>query len=154
MAYRKENPNFQRDSGCATQESAMNSTQRDVLAFSRVPVATIFVLNGIGIISRAVAAKEHCRRMFGGRYLRATGSGDIAGFPDSQHALGARVLAGDRYCCLYRATPQFPKNSSMAGGLLFIGATQSQPTLARASGPNDRKEERNERASFKFKLTA
>ena len=133
----------------------MNSTQRDVLAFSRVPVATIFVLNGIGIISRAVAAKEHCRRMFGGRYLRATGSGGIAGFPDSQHALGARVLAGDRYRCLYRATPQFPKNSSMAGGLLFIGATQSQPTLlARASGPNDRKEERNARASFKFKLTA
>lgn len=44
--------------GHATKESPMNSTQRNVLAFSRVLVAMIFLLNGLGIISQAVAAKE------------------------------------------------------------------------------------------------
>src|SRR6266436_4345620 len=36
----------------------MNSSQRYVLAFSRVLVATIFLLNGLGIISQAPAARE------------------------------------------------------------------------------------------------
>jgi uncharacterized membrane protein YphA (DoxX/SURF4 family) len=36
----------------------MNSTQRYVLALSRLLVAIIFVLNGLGIISQAVAARE------------------------------------------------------------------------------------------------
>ena len=36
----------------------MKSTQRYVLASSRVLVAMIFLLNGVGIISQAVAAKE------------------------------------------------------------------------------------------------
>ena len=36
----------------------MNSTQRYVLALSRILVAIIFLLNGLGIISQAVAARE------------------------------------------------------------------------------------------------
>ena len=49
----------------------------------------------------------------------------------------------------------FLKNTAMAGGLLFIGATQSQPTLLpRASRSNDRVQERNERAPLKSVLAS
>jgi Enoyl-(Acyl carrier protein) reductase len=46
------------DFGRASNESPMNSLERYVLALSRVLVATIFLQNGLGIISQAAAAKE------------------------------------------------------------------------------------------------
>ena len=49
----------------------------------------------------------------------------------------------------------FLKNTAMAGGLLFIGATQSQPTLLpRASRSNARVQEKNERAPLKSVLAS
>jgi putative oxidoreductase len=146
----------------ALLESPMNSLQQYVLALSRILVAMIFLLNGLGIISQAGAAKELIDHgapaslvaflMIGARTLEA-----VAGF---SLALGIypRLAAPALLVFLIPATfmahafwqvtgtasyiPQllnFLKNTSMVGGLLFIAATKSQPTLLpRTSRSNGR----------------
>ena len=130
----------------------MNSTQRYVLAFSRVLVAIIFLLTGLGVISQALAAKELVEHgapaslahflMLSARSLEV-----VAGF-SLAFGIYPRLAAVALLIFLVPATllghafwqvagtgsfiPQlinFLKNTAMIGGLLFIGATQSQPTL-------------------------
>jgi len=139
----------------------MNSLQRYVLALSRVLMSIVFLLNGFGIINQAVAAKELIEHgspasvvpflMLIARTIKI-----VAGF---SLALGIypRLAALAILAFLFPATLtahafwqvsgtavfglqllNFFKNTAMMGGLLFIAATRSQPTLlprtARSSG--------------------
>jgi putative oxidoreductase len=130
----------------------MNSLQRCVLALSRALVATIFLRNGLGIVSQAGAAKELLEHgasislvpflMLSARTLEVAAGFSLAlgSYPRlavvallvflvpatfTAHAFW-QVVGTAAY------TPQlvnFLKNTSMIGGLLFIAATKSQPTL-------------------------
>jgi len=139
----------------------MNSLERYVLVLSRVLVATIFLLNGLGIVSQAQAIKDLLDHgtpaslvpflMLSARTLEV-----VAGFclalgiyprlaavalvvfmvPTTFVAHSFWQVAGTA-----AFTPQlvnFLKNTAMVGGLLFIAATKSQPTLlprtSRANG--------------------
>jgi putative oxidoreductase len=130
----------------------MNSLQRCVLVLSRVLVAIIFLVNGLGIISQAAAARELVDRgapagvvpflMLCARSLEV-----VAGF-GLAFGIYPRLAAVALLAFLFAATlvghafwqvagtasftPQllnFLKNTAMAGGLLFIAATKPQPTL-------------------------
>jgi putative oxidoreductase len=163
--YARANFNFVR----ATKESSMNSTQRYILAFSRVLVAMIFLLNGLGIVSQALAAKELVEHgalaslgpilMLGARTLEiVAGVGLIFGIYPRLAAVAlliflvpSTVLAHAFWQVAGTATftvqlLNFLQNTAMAGGLLFIGATPSQPTLLpRVSRSTARVQEKNER---------
>jgi putative oxidoreductase len=149
----------------------MNSLQRYVLALSRVLMAIVFLLNGLGIISQAGAAKELIEHgapaslvpflMLSARTIEI-----VAGF---SLALGIypRLAAVAILAFLFPATftahafwqasgtavftPQllnFFKNTAMMGGLLFIAATRSQPTvLPRTAESGSREWIRNEGTS-------
>jgi putative oxidoreductase len=130
----------------------MNSIQPYVLALSRVLVAIIFLLTGLGVISQVLAAKalvEHGVPAILADFLMLSARSleVVAGLC---LALGIypRLAAAALLVFLVPATfighafwqeagtssflPQlinFLKNMAMMGGLLFIGATQSQPTL-------------------------
>lgn len=149
----------------------MNSLQRYVLALSRVLVAIIFLLSGLGIISQAAAAKELVDRgapagvvpflMLCARSLEV-----VAGF-GLAFGIYPRLAAVALLAFLLPATlvghafwqvagtasftPQllnFLKNTAMVGGLLFIAATKSQPTLLpRTSRSNGGEWSRREKAS-------
>jgi len=130
----------------------MNSLQRYVLTLSGVLMSIVFLLNGLGIIDQAVGAKELLEHgapaslvpflMLGARTIEI-----VAG---SSLALGIypRLAAVAVLAFLLPATLtahafwqvsgtaaftlqllNFFKNTAMMGGLLFIGATRSQPTL-------------------------
>jgi putative oxidoreductase len=130
----------------------MNYFQRYVLALSRVLLAIVFVLNGLGIISQALAAKELIQHgapaslvpilMLGARALEIVAGLSLA------FGIYPRLAAVALVAFLVPATLighafwqdagtgsftvqllNFFKNTAMTGGLLFIGATQSQPTL-------------------------
>jgi putative oxidoreductase len=130
----------------------MNSLQRYVLVLARVLVAIIFLLNGLGIISQAGAAKELAEHgapanlvpilMLGARILEVVaGFGLALGIYPRLAAVALLVfLVPTTFVAhsFWQATgtaayiPQrinFLKNTSMTGGLLFIAATPSQPTL-------------------------
>jgi uncharacterized membrane protein YphA (DoxX/SURF4 family) len=146
----------------------MNSLQRYVLTLSRVLASIIFLLNGLGIISQATAAKELVEHgapaglvpflMLCGRTIEV-----VAGFSlvfGIYPRLAAVALLAFLVPTTFVAhsfwqaagtasfTPQllnFLKNTAMAGGLLFIAATESQPTLLpRAAGSYVREWTRNE----------
>jgi putative oxidoreductase len=149
----------------------MNSFQRYVLAFSRVLIAIIFLLNGLGIISQAMAAKvliEHgapaslvpilmlCARTLEvvaglslafGIYPRLAAVALVAFLVPSTfigHAFWQVAGTGPFTMQLLN----FLKNTAMVGGLLFIGATQSQPTLLPHTSRADAREQTgSERAS-------
>ena len=141
----------------------MNSPQQYVLALSRVLVSIIFLVIGLGIISQATAAKELVEHgapaslllflMLSARAIEV-----VAGFTLA-FGIYPRVAAVALLAFLVPATftahdfwkvtgtaaftPQllnFVKNTAMAGGLLFIAATKSQPTLlprtSRSNGGN------------------
>jgi putative oxidoreductase len=130
----------------------MNSLQRYVLSISRALMSVVFLLNGLGIISQAVAAKELLEHgapasvvpflMLSARTIEI-----VAGF---SLALGIypRLAAVAILAFLLPATLtahafwqisgtavfglqllNFFKNTAMMGGLLFIAATRFQPTL-------------------------
>jgi putative oxidoreductase len=130
----------------------MNSFQRYVLALSRALVAIVFLLNGLGIINQAVAAKELIEHgapaslvpflMLGARTIEV-----VAGF-SLAFGIYPQLAAVALLAFLFPATLvghafwqvtgtatftlqliNFFKNTTMIGGLLFIAATQSQPTL-------------------------
>ena len=154
------------------KEPPMNSTQRYVLVVSRVLVAMIFLLNGLGIISQALAAKELIEHgapaslvpflMLGARTLEiVAGVGLIFGIYPRLAAVAlliflvpTTILAHAFWQAAGTATftvqlLNFLKNTAMAGGLLFIAATQSQPSLLpQASRSNARVYEKNERDSL------
>src|SRR5271167_230971 len=149
----------------------MNSLQRYVLALSRVLVAIIFLLNGLGVISQAAAAKELVDRgapasvvpflMLCARSLEVVaGFGLAFGIHPRLAAMALLVflftatLAGHPFWQVAGTasfTPQllnFLKNTAMVGGLLFIAATKSQPTLLpRTSKSNGEEWSRREKAS-------
>ena len=129
----------------------MNSLQRYVLAFSRVLTAIIFLVNGLGIINQATAAGELVEHgvpagvvpflMLCARSLEVLGGLALA------FGIYPRLAAVALLAFLVPATfaahafwqvagtastvqlLNFLKNTAMAGGLLFIAATESQPTL-------------------------
>jgi putative oxidoreductase len=151
----------------------VNSTQRHILAVSRILVAMIFLLNGLGIVSQAQAARELIEHgaaaslvpflMLGARTLEiVAGVGLAFGIYPRLAAVGlliflvpTTVLAHAFWQVAGTATftvqlLNFLKNTSMAGGLLFIGAPRSQPSLLpRASRSNARVPEKNERTPLK-----
>jgi putative oxidoreductase len=133
----------------------MNSLQRYVLSLSRVLMSIVFLLNGLGIINQAVAAKELIEHgapasvvpflMLISRTIEI-----FAGFSLAS-GIYPRLAAVAILAVLFRATltahafwqvagtdaftPQllnFFKNIAMMGSLLFIAATQSQPSCFRA----------------------
>jgi len=140
----------------------MNSLQRYVLTTSRVLVAIIFLLNGLGIIDQTVAAKELvdagaaagvvpylmlCGRSlevvagFGlafGIYPRLAAVGLLAFLVPATFAAHAfwQVAGTASFTPLLL---NFLKNTAIVGGLLFIATTKPQPTLLpRTSRSNDR----------------
>jgi putative oxidoreductase len=140
----------------------MNSLQRYGLALSRVLVAMIFLLNGLGIISQAAAAKallEHGApaSLVPFLMLIARTIEVVAGF-SLAFGIYPRLAAVAVLAFLVPATftahafwqvadtaaytPRllnFLKNTAMVGGLLFMAATKSQPTmLPRTSRSNGR----------------
>jgi putative oxidoreductase len=130
----------------------MNSLQRNVLIISRILVAMIFLLNGLGIISQAQPAKELLEHgapanavpflMVGARTLEVVAGLCLAFgiYPRlAAIALSAFLIPATftahafwRVAGTASYTPQllnFLKNTAMIGGLFFIAATRSQPTL-------------------------
>jgi putative oxidoreductase len=156
----------------------MNSTQRYVLAFSRVLVAIVFLLTGLGVISQALAAKalvEHGAPASLADFLMLSArSLEVVAGVCLAFGIYPRLAAAALLVFLVPATfighafwqeagtssfiPQlinFLKNTAMIGGLLFIGATQSQPTLfPRILRASSREPERIEGASLKSARTS
>jgi putative oxidoreductase len=140
----------------------MDSLQRYVLAVSRVLVAIIFLLNGLGIISQAKAAKELIEQGAPGSlvpfFMLSARTIEVMAGLRLAFGIYPRLAAVALFVFLVPATflahafwqvagttaytPQllnFLKNTSMIGGLLFIAATPSQPTLLpRVSRSNGR----------------
>jgi putative oxidoreductase len=141
----------------------MSSLQRYVLALSRVLMAIVFLLNGLGIINQAVAAKELIEHgapaslvpflMLSARTIEI-----VAGL---SLALGIypRLAAVAILAFLIPATltahafwqvsgtaaftPQllnFFKNTAMMGVLLFTAAARSQPMLLPRTARSDSRE--------------
>jgi putative oxidoreductase len=130
----------------------VNSFQRYVLVLSRVLIAVIFLLNGLGVISQAMAAKaliEHgapasvvpwlmlCARAIEvvgglslafGIYPRLAAVALVA-FLVPSTVIGHAFWQVDGTASYTMQLINFLKNTAMVGGLLFIGATPSQPIL-------------------------
>ena len=138
----------------------MNSLQRYVLVLSRVLIAIIFPLNGLGIISQAAAANALLDPgapagvvpvlMLCARTLEVVAGFALAfGIYRRLAALALVVFLipatfiGHAFWQLAGTaafTPQllnFLKNTSMSGGSLFIAATKSQPTLLPRTSRSD-----------------
>jgi len=143
----------------------MNYLQRYVLVLSRVLVAIIFLVSGLGIISQAGAAKELGEHglptsVVTFLVLCARSLEVVAGF-GLAFGIYPRLAAVALVVFLVPATfaghafwqfsgtasftPEllnFLKNTAMVGGLLFIAATKYQPTLlprtSRSNGGNER----------------
>jgi putative oxidoreductase len=148
----------------------MNSFQRYALTLSRVLIAIVFLLNGLGIISQAIAAKELIEHgapaglvpllMLCARTLEVVAGLSLAFgiYPRlAAVALAAflvpSTLIGHAFWQVAGTASftmqllNFLKNTAMLGGLLFIAATESQPTLhPRTSRSDEREQTRSERA--------
>jgi putative oxidoreductase len=133
----------------------------------------IFLLNGLGIISQAMAAKELIEHgapaslapilMLSARALEVVaGLGLAFGIYPRSAAVALLVflipttlLAHAFWQAAGTASftvqlLNFLKNTAMAGGLFFIAATRCQPSLfPRAARSNARVQEKNERAPLK-----
>jgi hypothetical protein len=99
----------------------MSSLQRYVLALSRIVMTIVFLLNGLGIINQAVAAKELIEHgapaslvpflMLSARTIEIVAGFSLAlgiyiGFPFFRNADSARLLAGIRHSRLYATVAQ------------------------------------------------
>jgi putative oxidoreductase len=149
----------------------MNSFQRYVLVISRVLIAIIFLLNGLGIISQAMAAKaliEHgapasvvpllmlCARTIEvvgglslafGIYPRLAAVALVA-FLVPSTVIGHAFWQVDGTASYTVQLINFLKNTAMVGGLLFVAATPSQPILLpRTLRSHGREQTGSERAS-------
>jgi putative oxidoreductase len=130
----------------------VNLFQRYALAISRVLIAIIFLLNGLGIISQAMAAKaliEHGAPasvvpllMLGARTIEVVGGLSLAfgiyprlaavalvAFLVPSTVIGHAFWQVDGTASFTIQLINFLKNTAMVGGLLFIVATPSQPIL-------------------------
>jgi putative oxidoreductase len=130
----------------------MNSHQRYVLDLSRVLVAVIFLLNGLGIVSQAQAIKDLLNHgtpgslvpilMLSARTLEVVAGLCLAfGIYPRLAAVALLVFLIPSTFVAHEFwkvvgtpiyTPQlvnFLKNTAIVGGLLFIAATKSQTTL-------------------------
>jgi uncharacterized membrane protein YphA (DoxX/SURF4 family) len=130
----------------------MNSLQRYVLAVSRAVVSIIFLLNGLGIVSQALAVKDLLNygtpaRLVPFLMLSARTLEVVAGFclafgiyPQVAALALVAFLVPSTFVAhdFWKVTGtaaytaqllNFLKNTSMVGSLLFIAATKSQPTL-------------------------
>jgi putative oxidoreductase len=141
-----------RNTSILNKESAMNSLERYALSLSRVLMSIVFLLNGLGIISQAVAAKELIEHsapvsivpflMLSARTIEIAAGFSLA-FGIYPRLAAVAILAfllpaTFTAHAFWQAsgttlfTPQllnFFKNTAMMGGLLFIAATRFQPTL-------------------------
>ena len=143
----------------------MNSLERYVLVVSRVLVVMMFLLNGLGLVSQVQAAKELTEYgapaglvpflMLGARTLEIVAGFCLASgiYPRLAAVALLFFLVPTTFVAhsFWHATgtaaytPQllnFLKNTSMAGGLLFIAATKSQPTLLPRTARSSIREER------------
>jgi putative oxidoreductase len=132
--------------------SAMNSFQRYAMVAGRILVAMIFMMNALNIIGQTLAAHEMAAHgvpaslvpalIVGARALQLiAGLGLILGIYPRISAFGlllflipATLMAHNFWTVV--GTPLYPvqlinffKNVCMAGGLIFILATKSQPVL-------------------------
>lgn len=130
----------------------MSQYNRLVFVFSRICLCTIFLLNGLGIIDQTVAARELSEHgapsamvpliMMAGRALEILGGVGLGlgVFPQwSALALLAFLVPAtliSHSFWLAAGTPafqglllQFSKNLAICGGLLFVAASATQPTL-------------------------
>ena len=130
----------------------MNSSERYAMIAARVLIATMFLLNGLNIIGQSLAAHELAvygapaslipALILAARALQLiAGSGLILGIYPRISALAlllflipATIMAHSFWQSI--GTPlyqvqliNFSKNLSMAGGLIFVIATRSQPVL-------------------------
>lgn len=130
----------------------MNSSERYAMIVARVLIATMFLLNGLNIIGQSLAAHELAvygapaslipALILAARALQLiAGSGLILGIYPRISALAlllflipATIMAHSFWQSI--GTPlyqvqliNFSKNLSMAGGLIFVIATRSQPVL-------------------------
>ena len=130
----------------------MNSSERYAMIVARVLIATMFLLNGLNIIGQSLAAHELAvygapaslipALILAARALQLTaGSFLILGIYPRISALAlllflipATIMAHSFWQSI--GTPlyqvqliNFSKNLSMAGGLIFVIATRSQPVL-------------------------
>ena len=130
----------------------MNSSERYAMIVARVLIATMFLLNGLNIIGQSLAAHELAvygapaslipALILAARALQLTaGSFLILGIYPRISALAlllflipATIMAHSFWKSI--GTPlyqvqliNFSKNLSMAGGLIFVIATRSQPVL-------------------------
>jgi putative oxidoreductase len=136
----------------------MHSTERYAMVAARVLVAAIFMMTGLNIIGHAVAAHEMATQgipvglipvlIDAGRGLQLiAGTGLILGVYPRICALAlllflipATIIGHTFWETI--GTPLYPaqlinfsKNVCMAGGLIFIMATRSQPVLLPRSTP-------------------
>lgn len=155
----------------------MNSFQRNVLVFSRVLVALMFLLNGLGLVNQTMAEHELIEHgapaslatflMLGARTIEVVaGFSLVFGVYPQLAALALLVfLVPTTFLthAFWQAagtasyTPQllnFLKNTSMAGGLLFIGATPSQPTLLPRSSRSMYREQIRDQSGSRNTLSA
>jgi len=132
----------------------MQRISAQVILVARVLVAMVFVMNAIGVIDQGIPAKEMMKRgvpvaivpwfMLAGRTLEfVAGFALMLGiFPRAAAlALLAFLIPAtlvSHSFWLSVGTPAFMgqlinfwKNTAICGGLLFIGATTSQPILNR-----------------------
>ena len=130
----------------------MNSSERYAMIAARVLIATMFLLNGFNIIGQSLAAHELAlygapaslipALILAARALQLTaGSFLILGIYPRISALAlllflipATIMAHSFWQSI--GTPlyqvqliNFSKNLAMAGGLIFVIATRSQPVL-------------------------
>jgi len=130
----------------------MNSSERYAMIAARVLIATMFLLNGLNIIGQSLAAHELAvygapaslipALILAARALQLiAGSCLILGIYPRISALAlllflipATIMAHSFWQSI--GTPlyqvqliNFSKNLSMAGGLIFVIATRSQPVL-------------------------
>jgi putative oxidoreductase len=130
----------------------MEQRTRWLLVCARVLLAVVFLLNGLGVINRAIPAKEMMERgvppaivpfaMFAGRFLEiVAGFGLALGiFPRWSALLLFAFLVPATFVShsfwLAAGTAQFQgqlinfcKNMAIWGGLIFIAGTPMQPSL-------------------------
>jgi putative oxidoreductase len=130
----------------------MNASERYAMIAARVLIATMFLLNGLNIIGQSLAAHELAVYgapaslipvlILAGRTLQLIAGGClILGIYPRLSALAlllflipATIMAHSFWQSI--GTPlyqvqliNFSKNLSMAGGLIFVIATRSQPVL-------------------------
>lgn len=130
----------------------MNSTERYAMIAARLFIATMFILNGLNIIGQALAAHElavygapaglitslifsaHTLQLIAGSCLILGVNPRVSALALLLFLIPATIMAHSFWQSsgtpLYQVQLiNFSKNLAMAGGLIFVIATRSQPVL-------------------------